>query len=83
MKPIHKGELEYKYLRPNDKITMKKITEFMLEYLKRYGSDSEFDAQEIVRRYLNDEPIFNLPIVLTMSKGSSLEIPSCKPRKPI
>ena len=78
MSPIHKGEVEYNHLEPNYKITMKKITEFMPKYLKRYGPDAEFDAEEIVRRYLNKEPIFELPTVLTMSEGSSADILPCK-----
>ena len=46
VRPIRKGELEYRFLEANDKITVSKIIKFVPEYLQRYGSKSEFDAEE-------------------------------------
>ena len=72
VKPIHKGELPFKYLGLNDKITVSKIQKFMPEYLEKYGEDrDEFDVEEIVRRYLSDEFIFELPAVILVEGGSS------------
>ena len=58
---------------------MSKIQKFVPEYIRRYGREfDEFDAKEIVRRYLNDEFIFELPAVITQAEGSSTDIPNCK-----
>ena len=65
IRPIHKGELPFKYLGLNDKTTVSKIKSFVPEYLRRHRLDSEFDVEEIVKRYLNEEFIFELPAVIT------------------
>ena len=48
VRPIHKGELEYKYLMLNDKTTVTKIRNFVAEYLNRHDPDSKFDVGEII-----------------------------------
>ena len=59
---------------------MSKIRKFVLEYIARHGVEyDEFDAEEIVKRYLNDEFIFELLAVIVQSEGSSAEIPQCNP----
>ena len=70
VKPIHKGELPYKNLGLRDKTTVTKIGQFVPQYLEKYGTGrDEFDAEEIVRRYLNDDFIFELPIEITQTEG--------------
>ena len=32
----------------NDKVTVKKILEFVPEYLKKHRSDTKFDSEEII-----------------------------------
>ena len=45
---------------------MSKIRQFVPEYLAKYRVEyDEFDAEEIVKRYLNDDFIFELPLVIT------------------
>ena len=62
IRPIHKGELPFKFLGVNDKTIVSKIRQFIPEYLAKYGVEyDEFDAEEIVKRYLNDDFIFELP----------------------
>ena len=80
-RPIHKGELPYRLLGLNNKVTVSKILKFMPEYIQRYGREyDEFNAEEIVKRYLNDEFIFELRIVVTQADGSSVDILNCKPK---
>ena len=78
IKPIHKGELPLKYLRQNDKTTVVKIHEFVSQYLEKHGRSprDELDAEEIVKRYLNDDFIFELPEAITQAEG---DVSACKP----
>ena len=71
VKPIHKGELPFKYLGLNDKTIVVKIHQFVLQYLERYGSGrrDELDDEEIIKRYLNDDFIFELPEAITQTEG--------------
>ena len=48
-KPIHKGDLEYQELGLNDKDTVKKILEFVAEYLSKHGPDKDFNGEKISR----------------------------------
>ena len=60
------GELPFKFLGINDKTTVSKIRQFVPEYLAKYRDEyDELDAEEIVKRYLNDDFIFELPSVIT------------------
>ena len=80
---IHKGELPYRLLRLNDKATVSKIQKFVPEYIRRYGHEyNEFDSEEIIRRYLNNEFIFELPAVITHAEGSSADIPNYNQNRP-
>ena len=79
-KPIHKGKVPYKLLGLNDKATVTKITKFVLEYLKKYRAykdgelKDEIDAEEVVRRYLNDDFVFELPEVVNQPDS---DVSSC------
>ena len=54
IRPIHKGELPFKFLRINNKTTVSKLKQFVPEYLVKYGVEyDDFDVEEIVKRYLN------------------------------
>ena len=38
----------------------------------------ELNAEEIVKRYINEEPIFKLPQLITTAEGLTLQIPEYK-----
>ena len=76
VKLIHKGELQFKHPRLYDKTTVSKIKKFVPESIAKHGVEyDEFNAEEIVKRYLNEKPIFKLLIILIYSEGSSSDIP--------
>ena len=80
---IHKGELPYRLLGLNDKVTVLKIQKFVPEYIRKYGHEyDEFDSEEIMRRYLIDEFIFELPAVITHAESYSADIPNCNQTRP-
>ena len=71
---IHcRGELKKEELGPQDRSTVEPIFGFVKRYLERYEPPmQEFDAQEIVRGYQNDIPVFKIPAEM-ISNGSSKE----------
>lgn len=62
-RPIHcKGEPKEEDLGPQDRSTVNQISGFVKRYLDRYEPPlQEFDAKEIVRRYQDDLPVFEIP----------------------
>ena len=50
----------------------------MTLYIEKYGKSSrdELDAEEIVKHYLNDDFIFELPAAITQAEA---DISACKP----
>ena len=78
VKPIHKGELPFKYLGLRDKTTVTKVYRFVIQYVEDHGKNprDELEAEEIVKRYLNDDFIFELSATITQAKG---DISACKP----
>ena len=73
-RPIHcRGEPKKEKLGPQDQSTVEQISGFVKRYLERYEPPmQEFDAKEIVRRYQNDIPVFNIPAEM-IGDGTSLE----------
>ena len=72
--PIHcRRELKKEELGPQDLSTVERISGFVKRYLERYEPPmQEFDAQEIVRRYQNDIPVFKIPVEM-IGDGSRKE----------
>ena len=52
--------------------------QFVIQYVEEHGKNprDELDAEEIMKRYLNDDFIFELPAAITQAEG---DISACKP----
>ena len=74
--PIHcRGELKEEELSPQDRNTVNQNSGFMKRYLDPYEPPvQEFDTREIVRRYQNDIPIFEIPAEMIGNCSSREEL---------
>ena len=72
--PIHcRGELKEEELGPQDRNPINQISGFVKRYLDWYEPPvQEFNAREIVQRYQNDIPVFEIPAEM-IGDGSSKE----------